>query len=120
MKKAALLVCILTLLGIQTACGGNEKTQTPAPAAGTAGGTGGTAATVDVQSLYKANCVGCHGDNLEGRMGGNTNLTQVGARRTKEEITNRITNGGNGMPAFKGRLKDADITALADWLGTKK
>jgi cytochrome c551 len=125
MNKWTTTLCTLLVLTQMTACGGN-KTNNPAgntAGGGAAGGgtaAGGTATAADAQAIFKANCVGCHGDNLEGRMGGNSNLQQVGARRSREEISGRITNGGNGMPAFKGKLKDQEINALTDWLLTKK
>ncbi|MCZ8521822.1 MULTISPECIES: c-type cytochrome [Paenibacillus] len=104
-----------------TGTGGTENGGT---AGGNTGGTagGGTAAggTVDAQAVYKSRCISCHGANLEGAMGGNTNLTKVGARRSKEQITAQITNGGNGMMAFKEILKPEEINALADWLAAKK
>ncbi|WP_248924709.1 c-type cytochrome [Paenibacillus hamazuiensis] len=91
-----------------------------APAGGTTAGGGAGTVTVDAQAVFKQNCVACHGDNLEGKMGGNTNLQKVGSRRSKDQIVTQISNGGNGMMAFKGKLSDVEINALADWLSAKK
>ncbi|WJH35209.1 cytochrome c [Paenibacillus aurantius] len=119
-RWAGLSVSVLLALSL-SACGGNKQGASPSPGGGAAtpGGTTG-GATVDAQAVYKANCVTCHGDNLEGRMGGNTNLTKVGGRKSKDQITAQITNGGNGMPAFGSKLKPDEISALADWLAAKK
>ncbi|WP_240419452.1 c-type cytochrome [Paenibacillus periandrae] len=68
--------------------------------------------------LYKANCISCHGDKLEGTLG--PNLQQVGPRLSKEQIAAKVQNGGGSMPAFKGKLKDADVESLVEWLSIKK
>jgi cytochrome c551 len=77
-------------------------------------------ASEQVQSLYKQNCLSCHGGGLEGRVGPKTNLQQVGGRLSKEQIDKQITGGGNGMPAFGTKLKPEETQALADWLAGKK
>lgn len=96
-----------------TAAAGGAGAASPAPTAAASG-------TVDATALFKANCVTCHGDNLEGKLGPNTNISKIGATKTKDQIVAQITNGGNGMPGFKGKLKDNEISALADWLAAKK
>ncbi|MFC5651893.1 c-type cytochrome [Paenibacillus solisilvae] len=70
--------------------------------------------------VYKANCISCHGSDLQGKMGPSTDLTQVGSRLSKEQITNQIHNGGELMPAFKGKLTAQQIKELAQWLSAKK
>ncbi len=93
------------------------------------GGKSGNAATAEeamagaseaVQAVYKQSCLSCHASNLEGRVGPKTNLKQVGARLSKEQIVKQIENGGNGMPGFHGKLKPEEISALAEWLAEKK
>lgn len=74
----------------------------------------------ETMTLYKSNCVACHGSSLQGQMGPTTNLTKVGQRLTVDQISNQIKNGGQGMPAFKDRLTDANVQELATWLATKK
>ncbi|CAI6069292.1 c-type cytochrome [Cohnella sp. JJ-181] len=79
------------------------------------------AATVDAEAataIYKANCISCHGDQLQGGMG--PALTQVGAEMSQDDIHKQIANGGGGMPAFKGRLSDEEINTVAVWLASKK
>ncbi|MDF2960403.1 MAG: cytochrome c class [Paenibacillus sp.] len=73
-----------------------------------------------VQSLYKQNCLSCHGNSLEGRVGPKTNLQKVGGHLTKEQIAKQITSGGNGMPGFGNKLKPEETEALASWLAEKK
>lgn len=128
MKHSAitLLLCAVLILALG-ACGksnDNKTGQSTSPSPGTSASPGGTAGggetTAQAEQVYKANCLACHGANLEGNMGGNSNLTKVGARRSKDQIHTQIANGGNGMPAFKGKLSDAEINSLADWLAAKK
>ncbi|RAP76910.1 c-type cytochrome [Paenibacillus montanisoli] len=109
-----LCLCIL-VIAMLSACG-KSNTTTPSPTPTTeAGGE-----TAQAETIYKQNCVSCHGTDLEGKMGGKTNLQHVGGSLSKDKIFNQISNGGGGMMAFKGKLTDTEITALADWLAAKK
>ncbi|OME99278.1 hypothetical protein BK127_38900 [Paenibacillus sp. FSL H7-0331] len=90
--------------------GPTTDTKQSAQAATGAGDKGG--------AIYKANCISCHGDKLEGTLG--PNLQQVGSRLSKEQIAAKVQNGGGSMPAFKSKLKDADVESLAEWLSIKK
>lgn len=110
--------CLVLLSG----CGPKDS---PAPFGGgkAAGGPSEEAlagASPEVQSLYKSNCLSCHGNELEGRVGEKTNLQKVGERLTKDEIVKQIENGGRGMPGYSGKLKPEEIDSLATWLSEKK
>lgn len=70
--------------------------------------------------LYRNTCISCHGTELEGKMGEQSNLQTIGATMTKEQIRAQIENGGELMPPFKTRLKPEQIDALADWLSGLK
>lgn len=91
-------------------------------------GVGGTQskalqdAPAGVAAVYRANCISCHGSELQGRVGPQTNLTQVGARMSAEEIAGRIRDGEaeGGMPAFGEKLTAEEIEGLSDWLSGKK
>ncbi|QAY68095.1 c-type cytochrome [Paenibacillus protaetiae] len=86
-------------------------------------GSGGTPhmdAPPDTAAVYKANCVSCHGSDLQGRVGPDTNLQKVGARMTEAELVEQITDGGSRMPSQKGRVTEQEIAALAAWLAQKK
>lgn len=124
------LLCSLIVLSLAfTGCGKSSDSgkqpqggaATTAPTASPAGtAQGGTTTTANAAEIAKQNCVMCHGANLDGNGAQNKNLTKIGAKLSKEEIATTITNGRNGMPAFKGKLKDNEIAALADWLAAKK
>lgn len=138
-KKLGTALILLVAVMIVAACGGGNNdgqgaspsptaspTASPSPANGDDGadndadGAGGEVDAAAAEALYKQNCLSCHGDNLEGRLGGNTNLTQVGGKMSQEEIAAIIRDGRNGMPSFKNSLSDSDVNTLAAWLATKK
>lgn len=116
-KTATLLLSVALIVGL-SACGGQKQgtATSGAPADAAANGTSSASA----EAIYKQNCASCHGANLEGRLGGNSNLQKVGAKLSKEQISNKIMNGGGGMIAYKNRLKDNEVAALADWLAAKQ
>jgi cytochrome c551 len=125
-RTVKLAVCALFALALG-ACGngagGNTANQGAGNNPGSTGDTGtgnnvtqGT--TVDAQALYTKNCVTCHGNQLEGKVG--PNLQKVGSKLSMDQIVAKIQTGGNGMPGFKSQLKDTEINGLAAWLETKK
>jgi cytochrome c551 len=111
----ATLISMVALLG---ACGqaGNDASGASDSSAPTLVDSAGP----PVDALFKKNCVICHGNNLEGRAGPQTNLQKIGATWSKEQIVGQITNGGKAMPSFKSRLSESDINAIADWLVSRK
>ncbi|MDQ6813509.1 MAG: PQQ-binding-like beta-propeller repeat protein [Bacteroidota bacterium] len=51
--------------------------------------------------LYTTSCIGCHGSERKGNpASGYPSLIGIGSRRTREYITNIITNGKGMMPGF--------------------
>jgi ubiquinol-cytochrome c reductase cytochrome b subunit len=69
--------------------------------------------------FYTKGCQYCH---LVGEYGGKKgpNLSQVGSRLTEGQLTTRILNGGNGMPAYGGTIKPDELKALVEFLQTRK
>lgn len=128
-KKSLLIMMLLAAFAMMaTACGGGNKTSEPAPdtgqapagneaPAGNQGETGGNA--TEATSLYNANCMACHATDLSGG-GSFPNLQKVGGKYDAAEIAGIISNGRNGMPAFKGKLSDEEIDTLSQWLAAKK
>lgn len=73
-------------------------------------------APADIESVYRAHCLSCHGSELQGLVGGNTNLQQVGERMSFEDIATRIQDGGGLMQPYKDVLSEEEISGLAAWL----
>ncbi|RJX40366.1 cytochrome c [Paenibacillus pinisoli] len=99
----------LALAATLAACGGSPT-----------GGTNLKDAPSDIAAVYKARCLNCHGNDLQGRVGANTNLQQVGSRMSYEEITAQIKQGEGLMPGFADTLSEKEIDGLADWLASKQ
>lgn len=69
------------------------------------------------KSVYQANCMGCHGANLQGSNfhGNAPELLNVKQRLNHQEITQLVKEGRGSMPSF-AFLKDAQIDAIAAFL----
>lgn len=115
MKKTIVLLAVLLTFSL-SACG--TSTKAPEQGGGTPPQGGAPTTTVDASAVFTANCVSCHGNNLEGSVG--PNLQKVGAEYSKDQIDAIVTNGRGGMPSFKDKLTKDEITSVADWLATKK
>lgn len=102
------------LLGLLAGCGSQGAAPSPSPSSQPLEGPEATL------KLYRASCISCHGSELQGKMGPESDLRHVGASLTKEQILQQIENGGSLMPAFKDRLKPEEIDAIADWLAGLK
>jgi len=69
--------------------------------------------------IAQAQCIGCHGTDLEGGVG--PMLRGIGDKMTKEELAEVIAHGkGTGMPPFEGVLSDQEIDQIATWLALQK
>jgi mono/diheme cytochrome c family protein len=70
------------------------------------------------EEIYQNQCARCHGDQLEGT-GAVPALKRNGwPYGRNRDLLVRIIHQGRGltMPSFEGRLSNAQIEALADWL----
>ena len=83
--------------------------------------TSAFAASPETKSLYKAKCAACHG------VDGNASVIgkKLGARdfsmpevmkQTDTELTDIVCKGKNKMPAYKEKLKEAEIKDLVGYL----
>ena len=68
--------------------------------------------------LQNKNCRNCHAlEGVGGRRG--PDLTTVGARLTRDQLIDQISNGtpgGGNMPAYGKQINPAEMTALVDFL----
>jgi mono/diheme cytochrome c family protein len=96
-------------------CGVTAATNAPPPTAGAGGGK--AAAPNGKQVFASAGCGGCHTLKAAGATGTvGPNLDQL--KPTEPVVDRQVTNGGAAMPAFKGRLTPAEITAVAKFVSS--
>ena len=80
----------------------------------------------DGAAVFKAKCAACHGpdgsgDTTMGRKLGIRNLTTAPVQQqTDAQLLAIITNGKNKMPAYGGKIADADLKALVAYIRTLK
>jgi quinoprotein glucose dehydrogenase len=72
----------------------------------------------DDKSLYNNACASCHGADKQGTPGQFPSLVDIGARRTREEITGIIRQGTGRMPGFAEMLEGGAISDLVNFLIT--
>jgi mono/diheme cytochrome c family protein len=94
-----------------------EAGTTSTPAAGTTStGAGGTQqAAAQGKPLFTQNCAGCHtlkDANARGQIGPNLDDLKPDQPTTQRQVTN----GGGGMPAFKGQLSADEINAVSQYV----
>jgi len=83
--------------------------------ASVAGKGGGGQQSNDPKAIFTASCGSCHTFEDAGTSGTvGPNLDD--AAPTLEEAVRQITNGGGGMPPFKGKLTDEQIQAVAKYV----
>lgn len=111
-KRFALRASIALLaLMSASACGGPAR-----------GGQALGDAPEETAAIYRARCLSCHGSELQGRVGEETNLRQVGARLTEADIARQIRDGSEDglMPAYGEQLTEEEIAGLSGWLAGKR
>lgn len=76
----------------------------------------------DGPGLFKAKCAGCHGGDGSGNtsVGKSLKLRDLSSadvqKQTDADLTAIITNGKSPMPAYKGKLTDAQIKELVTYV----
>ncbi len=74
----------------------------------------GAADTASSRAVYLQHCAACHGRGGEGAPNGAPALK--GVAMTEQKAVKVIAGGGDGMPAFKGKLTQKQIADLARFI----
>src|SRR5881227_3266743 len=129
MKLFKLSLVALALVSFAAACGSSQNSQPidmrPNPSPTSAAKAPTPAATpdelADARSTFKNTCSRCHRDDGTGgavKLDDGTTLKVPdlhgphAVKRTDEQLSTKIQNGGDGMPRFKDRLDQQKIGAL--------
>jgi mono/diheme cytochrome c family protein len=108
---AVLIVLALSL----AACGGGDNGGSSSQPSSSSGGTQN--ASAQGKTVFTSNCKGCHTLQAAGATGSvGPNLDDV--RPDKATVQRQVENGGGPMPAFKGKLSDAQINAVSTYVST--
>ncbi|GDX39871.1 hypothetical protein LBMAG21_01630 [Armatimonadota bacterium] len=89
-----------------------------------ASAAGGGAGGGDGASIFSAKCAGCH--KLGSKGGGNApELTHIGGEKDAASLAEFVKNPksknpGSRMPAFEGKISDADMKTLTEYLASQK
>jgi quinohemoprotein ethanol dehydrogenase len=84
--------------------GGGEEAAAAGPGDAMAGG-----------EVFSENCSTCHGATGHGGENG-PDLRTMPLAKTEAGVTKQVTNGGGGMPAFKGVLSEEEINNVAAYV----
>ena len=76
---------------------------------------GGTADAAAGKEIFAENCSVCHGATGHGGNGG-PDLRTMPLAKTQEGAEGQVTNGGGGMPPFKGTLSEEEISNVAAYV----
>jgi alcohol dehydrogenase (cytochrome c) len=80
-----------------------------------AGGGGATADAAAGKEVFSEECSVCHGATGHGGNGG-PDLRTMPLAKTQAGAEKQVTNGGGGMPAFKGTLSEEEISNVAAYV----
>jgi mono/diheme cytochrome c family protein len=118
-------LALITLAGLVAGCGGSSSgtssggsTQSQATTSSQAGG-GNQQASAQGKQVFTQNCAGCHtlaAAQANGQVG--PNLDQL--KPDRATVRRQVITGGKpgGMPPFKGRLTNAQINAVAQYVSS--
>jgi quinohemoprotein ethanol dehydrogenase len=91
-----------------------ESGEEPSAEAG-GGGGGATADAAAGKEVFSEECSVCHGATGHGGNGG-PDLRTMPLAKTQAGAEKQVTNGGGGMPAFKGQLSSEEISNVAAYV----
>ncbi len=97
---------------------GEESAEGGEPAEGEESAEGAESAALDPEAgkeVFAENCSVCHGADGLGGSGG-PDLTTMPLAKEQAGAEMQVTNGGGGMPAFKGTLSEEEIKNVAAYV----
>ncbi|HEX4732425.1 MAG TPA: PQQ-binding-like beta-propeller repeat protein [Solirubrobacterales bacterium] len=95
--------------------GAEEEAPEGKEEASTEGGGGATADAAAGGEVFAENCSTCHGATGHGGNGG-PDLRTMPLAKTQAGAEKQVTNGGGGMPPFKGQLSEEEIANVAAYV----
>jgi len=112
----AALALVLAACGGDDSGGGGGSSASTSTSSSTAAG-GAENASAEGKTVFTANCKGCHTLKDAGATGSvGPNLDDL--KPPKATVVRQVNNGGGPMPAFKGKLSDAQIDAVSTYVST--
>jgi mono/diheme cytochrome c family protein len=122
MVRLRLCAVLAALTLVLAACGGSDNggggsSSSAAPSTSSSTGGGAENASAEGKQVFTANCKGCHTLKDAGATGSvGPNLDDL--KPPKDTVVRQVNNGGGPMPAFKGKLSEAQIDAVATYVST--
>ena len=127
MRLLSFVVCLIAVAGI-AACTQSAPTNSAAPNAAATPQAPVKVATPDplaaARGNYAKNCVSCHGDSGEGglvkvedkKLKVPSLKSDHAMKKSDADFIKQITKGGDGMPAFKDKLKEPEMQELIKFI----
>ena len=91
------------------------ESEEPAEEGGEGEEAEGTATAAAGEEIFSEQCSVCHGATGHGGNGG-PDLTTMPLAQEQAGAEKQVTNGGGGMPAFKGILSEEEIASVASYV----
>jgi mono/diheme cytochrome c family protein len=113
------LCAVLIVLGLAIAAcgGGDDNGSSSSSSSSSTQAAGGDTASAQGKQVFNQNCKGCHTLKDAGATGSvGPNLDDL--KPAKQRVVTQVDNGGGPMPAFKGKLADTQIDAVATYVST--
>jgi mono/diheme cytochrome c family protein len=119
MLRLGIAVSLVALL-LVAACGGSDNSSSggsSSAAGGSSSASGSASASAQGKQVFSQNCKGCHTLQDAGATGSvGPNLDDL--QPDKATVVRQVNNGGGPMPAFKGKLSDAQINAVSTYVSS--
>ena len=116
MLRLGIAISLVSLL-LLAACGGSDNSSSSSSSSSSSGASGSASASAEGKQVFTQNCKGCHTLQDAGATGSvGPNLDDL--KPDKARVVRQVNKGGGPMPAFKGKLSDAQINAVATYVSS--